>query len=398
MANLKNITDLPVLKSAEGLNLIVNDNGAAKQIAAGAVCKVKSVNGAQPDENGNVQIDTASSWNDLKDKPFYAETEVVLEKQVIEGFAENEVLFFAEYPCELNISLGDKLSVWFDGENYECPTINLPDAPEGILGFGNSALMGGPEGPEPFFIIYIGPEKSMQIGALNPGTSHEIGISKEVVHKLDAKYLPNSVWAEEETIVIFDNFDPSNYDNVAITKEHTVKLGDTVTLLVNGVQLMPEIRNNTEDRFMLVEGYLDDNTWAWVQSNYDGTYYVRASGLLTVIITRTTVKTNCDLVFKLDDHEDFTNSHLESGDFSATVEKIKRGFPASIYIYGVTDVIKNGYIPSDRLAEVSSLWVRHRKIDDVEKDLLCFKTNLVDGNYYWCLHPNGDLFINELQD
>lgn len=37
MANLKNITDLPVAESADGLNLIVNDNGAAKQIAASAV-------------------------------------------------------------------------------------------------------------------------------------------------------------------------------------------------------------------------------------------------------------------------------------------------------------------------------------------------------------------------
>lgn len=37
MANLKNITELPLAESAEGLNLIVNDNGAAKQIAAGAV-------------------------------------------------------------------------------------------------------------------------------------------------------------------------------------------------------------------------------------------------------------------------------------------------------------------------------------------------------------------------
>lgn len=37
MANLKNITDLPVAESADGLNLIVNDNGAAKQIATSAV-------------------------------------------------------------------------------------------------------------------------------------------------------------------------------------------------------------------------------------------------------------------------------------------------------------------------------------------------------------------------
>lgn len=44
MANLKNITDLPVAESVEGLNLIVNDNGSAKQIAASAV-------GAQADFN-----------------------------------------------------------------------------------------------------------------------------------------------------------------------------------------------------------------------------------------------------------------------------------------------------------------------------------------------------------
>jgi hypothetical protein len=37
MANLKNITDLPVAESAEGLNLIVNDNGSAKQIPANAI-------------------------------------------------------------------------------------------------------------------------------------------------------------------------------------------------------------------------------------------------------------------------------------------------------------------------------------------------------------------------
>ena len=37
MANLKNITELPVANSASGLNLIVNDSGTAKQIAASKV-------------------------------------------------------------------------------------------------------------------------------------------------------------------------------------------------------------------------------------------------------------------------------------------------------------------------------------------------------------------------
>lgn len=38
--------------------------------------KVKTVNGNEPDENGNVEVDTASSWNDLKDKPFDSEVKI----------------------------------------------------------------------------------------------------------------------------------------------------------------------------------------------------------------------------------------------------------------------------------------------------------------------------------
>jgi hypothetical protein len=239
MPNLKNITELPVAESADGLNLIVNDNGSAKQIPANKVGKVKTVNGVSPDTNGNIQIDTASSWNDLKDKPFYSEMEVVLERQIIEGFAEENDLFMAEYPCELNISLGDKLSVWFDGENYACTTINIPDAPEEILGFGNPAFMGGPESPEPFFIIYVDSEKFMQIGTANPGTSHEIDIYCEIVHKLDAKYLPSGGvgYSESETYAIVENqelYDTG--DDYQIQCEHSrgFKVGDTVNVTIVG--------------------------------------------------------------------------------------------------------------------------------------------------------------------
>jgi hypothetical protein len=58
MVNLKNITELPVVESAEGLNLIVNDNGSAKQIAASAV-------GAQADWN----VTDESSPAFIKNKP-----------------------------------------------------------------------------------------------------------------------------------------------------------------------------------------------------------------------------------------------------------------------------------------------------------------------------------------
>lgn len=58
MANLKNIAELPVANSADGLNLIVNDNGSAKQIAASAV-------GAQAD--WNVTDDTSPAF--IANKP-----------------------------------------------------------------------------------------------------------------------------------------------------------------------------------------------------------------------------------------------------------------------------------------------------------------------------------------
>ena len=61
MANLKNITELPLAESAEGLNLIVNDNGAAKQIAASSV---------NVQANWNQNDETAPDY--IKNKPFFS--------------------------------------------------------------------------------------------------------------------------------------------------------------------------------------------------------------------------------------------------------------------------------------------------------------------------------------
>lgn len=68
MANLKSITELPVAESAEGLNLIVNDNGSAKQIAASAV-------GAQADWTETDENSTAF----IKNKPAPETKELVYE-------------------------------------------------------------------------------------------------------------------------------------------------------------------------------------------------------------------------------------------------------------------------------------------------------------------------------
>lgn len=59
MANLKNITELPLAESTENLNLIVSDNGVAKQIAASAL----GVGGTQSDWNETDETSPAFIMN-----------------------------------------------------------------------------------------------------------------------------------------------------------------------------------------------------------------------------------------------------------------------------------------------------------------------------------------------
>lgn len=79
MANLKNITELPVAESAEGLNLIVNDNGAAKQIAASAV-------GAQADWAETDETSAAF----IKNKPEVVQADWSVEDSSNPAFIKNK--------------------------------------------------------------------------------------------------------------------------------------------------------------------------------------------------------------------------------------------------------------------------------------------------------------------
>lgn len=112
MANLKNITDLPVAESAEGLNLIVNDNGAAKQIPASAV-------GAQADWN----VSDASNPAFIKNKPV-AEYDLSIKLHPI-GFTDGDCnieceLLSGSYSAvveKLNNGITPKVLVFEDASN-----------------------------------------------------------------------------------------------------------------------------------------------------------------------------------------------------------------------------------------------------------------------------------------
>ena len=66
--NFKKFSDLDVLENISATShVVVEEDGDVKRFPANGIGKVKTVNGAEPDENGNVTIET--SWNDLIDKP-----------------------------------------------------------------------------------------------------------------------------------------------------------------------------------------------------------------------------------------------------------------------------------------------------------------------------------------
>lgn len=95
MANLKSITELPMAESAEGLNLIVNDNGAAKQIAASAVGA--QADWAEMDENSPAFV---------KNKPFYDTREFATVTVTFDGDLTGKE-FIQEGGSEAGIKISD---------------------------------------------------------------------------------------------------------------------------------------------------------------------------------------------------------------------------------------------------------------------------------------------------
>ena len=97
MANLKNIAELPVAESAEGLNLIVNDNGSAKQIPASAV-------GAQADFA--VTDETSPAF--IKNKPEVVQADWAVKDETNPAHLKNKPFYDTrEY---------DNITLTFDGD------------------------------------------------------------------------------------------------------------------------------------------------------------------------------------------------------------------------------------------------------------------------------------------
>lgn len=222
MANLKSITELPVVESAEGLNLIVNDNGSAKQIAASAVGRIKTVNGTQPDDDGNIQIDTASSWNDLKDKPFYEEQNITLE---VEGVPDE----YGNYEgLKTSIVAGKEYTFFIDDVEYS-NTAYFDDTDVCVVLL---ALNSAGETVAWLNKNYI----SLNPDAFDLSVSHKIEMLEEpIVHKIDAKYLPVEEW--DIDVNITQSFDSEGNTSIEYIVNDNKSFEEIKNKLVSGLPL-----------------------------------------------------------------------------------------------------------------------------------------------------------------
>ena len=100
--------------------MIMEQDGVIKRVPADKLGKVKTVNGEEPDENGNIEVEIpegfSGSWNDLKDKPFDSEVKIT-ENIIVEiehDFSQGNLT--VELP---NFKRGDLMYLTINGNEYE---------------------------------------------------------------------------------------------------------------------------------------------------------------------------------------------------------------------------------------------------------------------------------------
>lgn len=254
MANLKNITDLPVVESVEGLNLIVNDNGSAKQVPATAIggkgvsswndlsdkptesidgaeklkeeiipdtiarvsalssyalkSEIPSVDGLATEEfveaqtTGMAEKSHTHSWDDISDQPFgnTVEKETVYLSLDIPVFSETSYKVSSD-GSEINTlnPYGMTLYVEFDKKIYECTIENMGGKQPGqySLRLGNKSLLSStfPDNGMPFNVLFNQSTKQCTVYLQDSTKSHTIEVFKGTigVKPIEEKFIPDTI-------------------------------------------------------------------------------------------------------------------------------------------------------------------------------------------------------------
>lgn len=225
----KNLSDVDQLDQLSGSTTIMGfDNGKPVQFSTDKVGSVKTVNGSVPDENGNIELQTASSWNDLTDKPFdenniikpealpegcpYKETEVVevLPEETIALAAMNDAdntIYTAMFSTVPHIVDGHTYAVYIDGHRFETTAFTDGNSNNMVFMTDNGTVS-----PDSWMIQVA--EEEMVAGLMclgMPSGSETVTIKIEEIvvvrsRKIDEDLLPDSVKGGGNCVIVFERY------------------------------------------------------------------------------------------------------------------------------------------------------------------------------------------------
>ena len=155
--NYKKLNEVDVIESMSdsGFILGVDDNGGIKRVPKSTMGKIKTINGAEPDENGNIEV-VGGNENLAK----VGVTEFV--QGALHGDGRTTITINIRAGAEAGSYYGDWLFfseyalINFDGTDYTCK-VNREDLPMdwAIAWFGNYSLYDSTKEDtgEPFFVV-----------------------------------------------------------------------------------------------------------------------------------------------------------------------------------------------------------------------------------------------------
>lgn len=188
-------------QSETAAQLAATDAGKfALEVKDAVKSAVKSVNGKTPDEEGNVEIDSVASWNDLTDKPFGEEgslIEVLPETTIDASGLYDDVVWYLD--SVLQLEEGKTYEITFDGQKYTGVCKRGSFSAWELLYVGNFGLAGGEDTGEP---VAIGTIHEIATSAVYvaEATNHTVSMKANsvTIRPIDPKYLPEALQFGEE--------------------------------------------------------------------------------------------------------------------------------------------------------------------------------------------------------
>lgn len=184
------------------------------------------------------------------DKTHYSERVQVLPRTDLDGFDGNEFIL----SDHLHLIDGQKYIVWWNGVEYVCTAVDI----NGVMGLGNLYALDVPVAQtyEPFAIAETKESPHVHIYPNDGSTRATIAIYRDVIHKLDNKYLDLDWIPKKAGTVILPAQIARVTNGVAsigpIDARHRVN-GTKIIVLIDGIPHDAEIKIDGSDIFTDLE-------------------------------------------------------------------------------------------------------------------------------------------------